>query len=138
MPLLPRLFPIIPILIALAGSAAAEVLVAPDVDLTGHDLMRQDVSVPAGQDLRVVLPAQPGTGFAWAAAPAERGLLAERSADCPPPEGDSVGGRAPVCFAWTAIREGATQIRFVYRRPWEQSALDPLRLDLHVEITPAP
>ncbi len=138
MPLLPRLIQTIPMLIALAAPAAAEVLIAPEVDLIGRDLVEQDVTLSAGEDLRVVLPAQPGTGFAWAAAPAERGLLAERSANCPPPERGAAGAPAPVCFAWTAIREGATPIRFVYRRPWEPTAQGSLRLDLDVQITPAP
>lgn len=134
----PRLLLTLSALFALAGPAASEVAIAPDLALTGTGTTRASVRLPAGEDLAVALPAQAGTGYAWSATIDGPDLLAARAADCPATHGNGrVGGAARACFGWTAIRPGATRLRFGYRRPWEEDAPEALRFDLDVTVAPA-
>jgi predicted secreted protein len=131
-----RLLPAL--LLALAAApAAAEVVVRPDFGLGGRGSQAEAASVPVGQTLRIVLPAQPGTGYSWQMQPPDPALLAPVRASCPAPPDARPGGVEPACFAFRALQLGSAGIAFVYRRPWETWDAG-LSYRLSVSVVPPP
>lgn len=128
-----------PLLLALAAPPAmADVVIRPDLPLTGSDTIAATARVPLGDTLIVMLPAQPGTGYSWDPRLPEAGVLLPIDADCvvQRPLDGRVGGVEPVCFAYRATGSGAETASFVYRRPWEDGTDGLLRYDLAVTVTP--
>ena len=123
------------LVLVLAGPAAADVVVRPGLALTGTGTVAATATVPAGERLVVVLPGQPGTGYAWEPRPADPALLAPVEAPCEAGPADGrVGGVVPACFAWRAVAPGEATVTLVYRRHWEANRDGVLRYDLTVTV----
>ncbi|MSM40752.1 MAG: hypothetical protein GJT30_14140 [Geobacter sp.] len=124
---MPRIFPIIFVLLALTVDSA------PALDLTGQDSGRS-VTVPVGEVVSITLGGNPTTGYAWELTEVDRAVLA------PDPEpayvADSAlsGAGGKYTFRFSARAAGSTAVQLVYRRPWEKG-LPPLeRFDLQVVV----
>lgn len=94
------------------------------------------VAISPGQQLRVVLPVQSGTGYAWQVAPGSTPLLSwnhTRSIVGPVRPG---APRAQM-LKFAAIGFGAGQLRLEYRRPWEGAQRPANVFVLTVRVVPA-
>lgn len=80
------------------------------------------LEVAAGEDLAIVLPANPTTGYNWQVE-AEGTYLAFLSQEFEP-GGAGVGAGGREAFQLRALRPGCTRLRFYYRRSWEGQALE--------------
>lgn len=81
------------------------------------------VEVAAGGTLRVVLEANPTTGYGWEVviAPDEAVLAQQGEAVYGPTVTDTalVGSGGATTFEFLAVGAGSTTVELVYRRPWE-------------------
>lgn len=129
-----------------AAPAAADVLLQPRIELTGTGPIAEAAHLRVGETLRILLPAQPSTGYSWEMRVEDPSVLAPDEAACPAPRADGVldggldrglvGGVAPVCFAFRALAPGETRVALTYRRHWETRPEGLLRYEAKVAIAP--
>lgn len=81
---------------------------------------RGPIEVAAGEELAVVLPANPTTGYSWQVE-ADGSYLALLSQQFET-SGPGVGAGGREVFRFRALQLGKTHLRFHYRRPWEGQA----------------
>jgi|SRR5271170_8257983 len=86
-----------------------------------------------GEELPLVLPANPTTGYRWEALVDRSGLRVKDSGFHAAGSGLGRGGKQE--FAITAVAEGEYRVRLIYKRPWEATSA---KEDLYiVTATPA-
>jgi inhibitor of cysteine peptidase len=86
------------------------------------------IEVTSGQEFRIVLDANPTTGFTWQlSSPLDDTLvtLVGNTYDAPATPG-RVGGGGKQTWAFKAMRRGQTAIGLLYARPWEKG-VDPAK-----------
>ena len=76
---------------------------------------RGPIEVAAGELLKIVLPANPTTGYSWQAeADATHLALVSQAFE---PSGPGVGAGGQEAFQFRALQPGSTDLRFHYSRP---------------------
>jgi inhibitor of cysteine peptidase len=87
------------------------------------------------QELRVRLPANPSTGYAWSFTLEPAGILAPLGEPAFSPDSPGVPGAGGVeTFRFLAVRDGRATLRFDYTRPWEGDVPPLHRLLYHVRV----
>lgn len=99
---------------------------------TGRISVSSDI--PAGSEIEIVLPHQPGTGFEWHARPGEDGLLRLISECESPGEEDRPGSTGQQSFIYRGETAGSGEITFRYVQPWAPETA-AIRVELQVTIT---
>ncbi|RKR13717.1 protease inhibitor I42 family protein [Arthrobacter oryzae] len=89
-------------------------------------------SMTTSDQLVVMLPVNPSTGFRWTAE--ARGDLV--SAGMSERTQGSPGGGSPRGFVFRALRTGTAELAFKLWRPWEGDASTIQRIGITVTITP--
>ncbi len=113
------------------GASAAQVI-SIDNQLNG-----KMVSLKAGQVLQVSLTSNPSTGYSWA--------LADYNADVIRPQGEPefvepsrdkplVGASGWDRFHFKVQKTGQTQLKLVYRRPWEKDVAPVQTFEVQVMV----
>lgn len=96
-------------------------------------------TVEVGGEFAVSLPANRTTGFSWAlGAPLDTDLLAlvEQRYIGPESTLPGAGGRSE--WRFRGVAPGATQLTFIYRRPWEEGVAPARTMVYSVLVEPAP
>ena len=110
-------------LILMAGCASAP---PPPGPLTVTDAEVGAVTLAPGQELRIELPLNAGTGYGWRLDhEADATVLAggsSRTTDAALP-----GGRITTVFSYQAVARGVTELSFTLKRPWMPDAADDTR-----------
>jgi predicted secreted protein len=124
------------LILALAAPVAAETIdVRPDLTFQGSTPFQAAVEAHVGDTIRVDLPAQAGTGYAWTATTegeiVEPGRSEKRPAARP-------GGPEHEILTWRATAPGTARIGLVYHRPWETSVGPARQVVVSVAVTEAP
>jgi inhibitor of cysteine peptidase len=106
-------------LLLMAGCASAP----PPARLTVTDAGAGVVTLAPGQELRIELPLNAGTGYGWRLDhEADATVLAggsSRTTDAALP-----GGRITTVFSYQAVARGVTALSFTLKRPWMPDAAD--------------
>jgi C1A family cysteine protease len=84
-------------------------------------------AVHAGQGLTFSFESNPSTGYAWQPASYDPSLLQPMGEAAYASRGVSIGAPAKQSMQFTALRDGAASIRWVYRRGWDAAAADSSR-----------
>jgi inhibitor of cysteine peptidase len=117
-------------LILMTGCASAP---PPPGPLTVTDAQVGAVSLAPGQDLRIELPLNAGTGYGWRldheADATVLGGGSSRTTDAALP-----GGRVTTVFSYLAVARGVTELSFTLKRPWMPDAADDRRLVFKVTV----
>jgi predicted secreted protein len=122
--------------LVLAAPAAAEVIeVRPELSFQGSAPLREAVEAHVGDTIRVALPAQAGSGYAWSETVAGDVLVPGRRESRP---ADRPGGPQPEIRTYRATAVGGARIDFAYRRPWETSRPPARQVVLSVTVTERP
>lgn len=101
------------------------------------ELMQRDSggrrTARVGEDLTVVLPENPTTGYRWH--PEIDATTLQQTGDryIGPTEPRGAAGTRRLAFR--VLRAGPVHLRVVKRRPWEGAAVEEFDLDLDVEET---
>jgi len=99
------------------------------------------LSCAVGKEIRVALPANPSTGFAWSlATEPDPSILKSEGADLVPttpatPGAVGVGGEAVWTFG--CLAPGTTNFMLVYRRAWEVGVAPAESRRYEIRVTPA-
>jgi inhibitor of cysteine peptidase len=100
----------------------------------------RQVTVHMEQQLQVVLPSNPSTGFAWQSRTADRRILAQQGQSVYTPaskDDQRVGGGGVTTFTYAPVQPGRTTLVFEYRRPWLPDSQASDALTLHVDVLEA-
>jgi predicted secreted protein len=116
----------------LAAPAAAETIdVRPELALQGSTPFHAAVAAHVGDTVRIDLPDQTGTGYAWTIA-IEGGVLeAGRTETGPAPR---PGGLTRQLFTFRAVAPGSSRVVLVYRRPWETGSPPARQVVVSVDV----
>jgi predicted secreted protein len=114
-------------------ASAETVIVRPSVDLQGSPSLRMEVAARPGDEVRVELPTQSGTGYAWAGQ--VQGSAVREAGPATRTEAGSVGGPGTQTFAYVAQSAGPATLHFAYGRPWEPAEAAVARLTVGVEVS---
>jgi predicted secreted protein len=124
------------LILALAAPAAAETIdVRPDLTFQGSTPFQAAVEAHVGDTIRVDLPAQAGTGYAWTPTLAGEALQPGRSETRPAAR---PGGPEHEILNYLAAAPGTARITFVYHRPWETSQGPARQVVVSVAVSEAP
>ena len=88
-----------------------------------------------GDTIRVDLPGQAGSGYAWSATLDGAALVPGRTETG---VAARPGGPAREILTYRATAPGSAQIVLVYQRPWETTKPPARQVVLSVEVTPPP
>ena len=92
-----------------------------------------DVTVRAGRTFTISLEGNPTTGYRWEVVEYDEGLLKLTGEDYTS-SSDRIGAGGIQEFTFTASKPGTTEVKLVYRRPWEKD-VEPLRtFTAHVRV----
>ncbi len=95
----------------------------------------QTVTLQAGDTLRVTLPGNPTTGYAWELSQVNDTLLKPQGELAFTPEGgDLVGAGGTFAIEFKAQEVGSTTLLFIYRRPFEADTPPLQTFELTVSI----
>lgn len=98
--------------IALNAGRAAEWLEGPvALELSG--------AIRAGQTLVIALPANPSTGYSWGVESPDRSTLPQVNDVETHQVSKGLGAPARQVIRFRAVKTGQTDLRLVYRRPWQ-------------------
>lgn len=101
---------------------------------TGTDDGRA-VQVPLHSSFEIRLETTPGTGHGWALSGEVPSRLEQVRDEVLPPDQAMPGARQIHVFEYRTLEAGPVQMRFAYRRPWEDEAEPERTYALDVEIT---
>lgn len=88
-----------------------------------------------GHVLRIELPANPTTGYAWTLAEVDTDVLKPPpEEEYLPPQTDAMGAGGISIWRFEAVGPGTTTLRLVYRRPWEEEAPPAETFDFTVAV----
>jgi len=102
--------------------ASKEVSVEVSIDdLMNQKHISQQVEVPAGGSLTVVLGSNPSTGFQWTeeAQISDTSVLKQVSHEYVAPDSEMVGAAGQEKWTFDALKAGTTTVSLEYGRPWE-------------------
>ena len=90
-------------------------------DPQSFDNPKEPVEVAAGQEFRIVLDANPTTGYQWQlSASLDDGIVTLVGNDYQMPRTDRVGAGGKQIWTFRAAGQGQTTIGLVYLRHWEK------------------
>ena len=96
------------------------------------------IEVTVGQDFRIVLDANPTTGFLWKlSAPVDESVvkpLGDEYVDIPPTSVPLTGAGGKHVWKFRAVGRGQTAIRLTYSRPWEKDVPALKDVTYHVNV----
>jgi inhibitor of cysteine peptidase len=92
--------------------------------LGAEDNGRQ-VTLQQGQTLTIKLEANPTTGYSWEFVEPEKAILEQVGESEYEPESDLLGAPSTQTLRFEAVQPGQTELKLVYRRPWETD-VEPL------------
>lgn len=113
------------ILILLAGCAPRQ---ANELTL-GDDAGGKQVTLKADQTLTVRLESNPTTGYGWEIAEVDDAVLKSQGEPQFEQQNSSkqlAGAGGWQVFHFTALKTGETNLKLVYRRPWEKN-IEPIK-----------
>ena len=116
-----------------APALAVTIDVRPDLAFQGTAPYRETVAAQIGDTIRVDLPAQAGTGYAWTATIEGDAVAPVRSETRPAAR---PGGPTREIEVYSAAAPGSARIVFFYRRPWETASGPARQVVLTIEVTP--
>ena len=120
----------------LAGPVLAGTIdVRPDLALQGTAPYATTVAAQTGDTIRVDLPAQAGTGYAWT--PTLEGEVVQPGRSEKRPAARP-GGPEREILSYLAAAPGTARITFVYHRPWETSQGPARQVVVSVAVSEAP
>ena len=123
-------------LLLVAAPVAAETIdVRPDLTFQGSTPFRAAVEAHVGDTIRVDLPAQAGTGYAWT--PTLEGEVVQPGRSEKRPAARP-GGPEREILSYLAAAPGTARITFVYHRPWETSQGPARQVVVSVAVSEAP
>lgn len=101
--------------------AAAESAPPATVEIgeLGHSV---SVQLRVGDTLRVVLAANPSTGYSWQVADNDSGILLATSSQKQPAAQQRMGAPGRQTLSFTARTSGQDRLTLSYARPWEKNA----------------
>ena len=94
----------------------------------------QLVVLARDQTLEVSLEANPSTGYTWEVATIDESILRLLGEPQFLPESSAVGAGGTQTFRFEAAGTGQTDLRLVYRRPWEQGVAPLQAFSLNVVV----
>jgi len=94
----------------------------------------QQVELSVGQRFLVSLESNPSTGYRWEIAELDTSVVAQAGEPSFAASSDLVGASGFETWRFQAVAAGETELRLVYRRPWEQEP--PLQsYTLHLSVS---
>lgn len=114
----------------LSGCWLASLLITPADDGTIE-------TISIGDRMRIRLPGSTSTGYAWLRVIPEslEGSALEiiREAEYEPIDSSSLGAPGHFTFEYRAVQSGTITLGFVYRRSWEEEAIDTFSIVVWVK-----
>jgi inhibitor of cysteine peptidase len=95
------------------------------------------VQLRAGDTLRVVVPANPSTGYSWQVAGNDAGILQATSSQNQPGAQQRVGAPGLQTLIFNAKTPGQAHLTLNYARPWEKNAKPARTYAVSVTVGPA-
>jgi inhibitor of cysteine peptidase len=95
------------------------------------------VQLRVGDTLRVVLPANPSTGYSWIVAAKDAGILEATNSQNKPASQQRVGAPGSQTWSFTAKAPGQNHLTLNYARPWEKNAKPARSYALNVTVASA-
>ncbi len=97
------------------------------------------ITLRPGQEVIILLEANPTTGYAWEVAQVDEGILQQIGETGYTPEATSpgvVGAGGTAAFRFQAVAQGTTTLQLAYRRPWETDKPPATTFTLTVRVRP--
>ena len=100
--------------------------------MKSYDKTANVIDAKVGEIFSVELDSVPGAGYQWDADVAEPGVeLVEKQVT--PADNTSIGGSSKEVFKFKSTAAGDAELRFVYKRPWENSAAETVEIKLRAK-----
>ena len=124
---------------AAAGCAppilGASAIPARTTDIVMADLRHFRLGLTLGQIGEIRLPSNPSTGYRWALVEPSTDLLTLLDHDFTAARSELMGAPGEERWSFQAVRKGAGELRFEYRRPWEPVEIAPAqRTSFRVDV----
>ena len=104
-----------------AGSQEKSIEVSID-DFTSQKNISQQIDVPIGSSLKVILGSNQSTGFQWSEAAVNLSAfiaIKQVSHEYLAPDSKAMGAPGKEVWTFETLEKGTTTISMVYSRPWE-------------------
>jgi predicted secreted protein len=102
------------------------------ITVKSYDKSTDVIDAKVGEIFSVELESVPGAGYQWEADISATGVeLVEKQ--IAPPDRSTVGGSSKEVFKLKATAAADDEIRFIYKRPWENSAAETVTIKLHAK-----
>jgi len=117
---------ILPVLLVvfLAACAAQKREAAPPASMT----------VTAGEEFDIRLPAHPTTGFRWQVGSLDEKVVRLVDTRYEPTAPDPLGAGGTTVFSFVGVAKGRGRIKLVYLRPWEKGIAPARTADYSVDV----
>ena len=104
-------------------------------DIVMADLRHFRLGLALGQIGEIRLPSNPSTGYRWALVEPSTDLLTLLDHDFTAARSELMGAPGEERWSFQAVRKGAGELRFEYRRPWEPVEIAPAqRTSFRVDV----
>jgi len=94
----------------------------------------ETVTIARGGTFVIQLPGNPTTGYAWQVAGGDRMIVRQFSKPRYKADSKLVGAGGMFTFQFKGVSKGRTDLRLVYRRPWEKKEKPARTFDLTVVV----
>jgi len=118
------------------GLVSAQGSKAQGSEPQSFDNPTQPIEVAAGQEFRIVLDANPTTGYQWQlSGPLDERIVTLVGSDYQIPRTDRVGAGGKHLWTFRAAGQGQTAIGLIYLRPWEKGIPPIKKMTFTVIVT---
>ncbi len=135
--MLPVLMVIMALSLAACSPAVKEVPLQATYDnFTQNKNQIREITVSAGNVVKVTVASNPTTGFKWelAGISAPTVIAQNGESEYVPPDSDASGAGGQEIWAFKALERGTSHISLAYSRPWEGGTKGEWTLDIFVNV----
>ena len=100
--------------------------------MKSYDKSTNVIDANVGEIFSVELESVPGAGYQWDADVAEPGVELVEKQVAPSDQG-AIGGSGKEVFKFKPTEAGEAELRFVYKRPWENSATETVEIKVRAK-----
>ena len=96
----------------------------------------KELKLHPGDQVRITLRGNPSTGYQWELTDWNEQILTMTTEPSYTQDSPAIGSGGEFVFEFQAVMNGHTDLRLVYRRPWEKNTFPTDHFDLSIEVTP--
>jgi predicted secreted protein len=102
------------------------------VTMKSYDKSTNVIDAKVGEIFSVELESIPGAGYQWDADFDGQKVEIVKKEFAPPPTG-AIGGSGKDVFKFKPLVDGDTELRFVYKRPWETESSETFHIKMRAK-----